>query len=79
MLGRRPLALYALEGSGENCVVKENFFQGMTKDDQAIWNVRCTNGKAFMMEPDATGSTKILECSVLKFISGVECFKKFDK
>jgi hypothetical protein len=70
-----------MEASGKNCVVKENFFQGMTKEDQAIWDVRCASGKAFavMIEPDAVGSTKVLDCSVLKSLSAGECFKKFDK
>jgi hypothetical protein len=30
-----------------------------------------------MIYDDAQGSTKILDCAVLKTVSGVECFKRF--
>lgn len=71
--------LYMREG-GENCVVKEDFFQGMSKNGVASWNVRCTNGNTFSIgiDPDAGGSMKMLECSFIKFMGGGECFKKFE-
>jgi len=70
-----------MEASDERCKVIESFFQGFDKTGMAFWSVRCSNAKSFSVsiENDAGGSTKILECSVLKFVSGVECFKKFDE
>ena len=77
---RNAVLTKQMKESGENCVVKENFFQGMAKDGKAFWSIRCTNGKAFlvMIEPDAVGSTTILDCGVFKLVAGGECFKKFD-
>jgi len=70
-------ALMAL--SAEDCRVTRNFFQGFDKSRNATWNVACSNGKklAITIYNDATGSTKILDCSVLKALANVECFKKF--
>lgn len=69
-----------IKRSDEPCGrITKSFFQGLDKSGNAFWNVRCSNKKAFvvMIYNDATGSTKILECSVLKAVAGVECFKKF--
>ncbi len=69
-----------LKGSNEQCdVVVKNFYQGSTKEGNAFWNVACRDKKSYviMIYNDSVGSTKILECSVLKVIAGVECFTKF--
>lgn len=67
--------------SNEDCgIVIKSFFQGFSKTSgSAFWNVACTNKKTFviMINNDATGSTKILECSVVKLLTKVDCFKKF--
>jgi hypothetical protein len=73
------------EVPGEECdSVKLSFFQGLGVDDTlspraAYWNVACCNGRSFviMVRNDAVGSSKILDCAILKLVSGVECFKKF--
>lgn len=69
-----------LQGSGERCdSVTRNFFQGTTKSGDAFWNVACRNGQAFviLISNDAQGSTKILNCAMLKAMNAGECFKKF--
>lgn len=69
-----------LKNSGEACdSVTKTFFQGLSKQGEAFWNVRCRNGRTYavMINNDATGSTRILECEVLKVVGGGECFKKF--
>ena len=52
--------------------------QGMDKTGAAIWNVACSNKSSYviMVYNDAQGSTKILDCAVLKAVGGGECFKK---
>ena len=69
-----------LAKSGESCDrVERSFFQGLDKNRAAYWSVACHGGQSYMITvyADATGSTKILECGILKAVGGGECFKKF--
>jgi hypothetical protein len=66
--------------SGENCdAVVRNFFQGTGETGDASWNIECRNKKAYsvMIYNDSVGSTKILDCAVLKALNAGECFQKF--
>jgi hypothetical protein len=65
---------------GEGCVGKTAFYQGDSNDGSAFWNVRCTNRQSYsvMISPDAHGSTKVLDCSMLRAIAHTECFVRFD-
>ena len=67
--------------SGENCAVNKTFYQGATKTRDVFWNVQCTNGKAYsiLLKNDSQGSTKIMDCAVLKKINAGECFKKYNQ
>jgi hypothetical protein len=78
---------------GEGCIGKLSFYQG-SADDQvprskdatklpghehdALWNVKCTNGKSFSVSVSPTGAGQVLECSVLEAVGGGHCFKKFE-
>ncbi len=68
---------------GEGCIGETAFYDGIGKKGgarkKAFWSVRCTDGNSYMVEidPDANGSTQVLECSVMKAVGGGECFKKF--
>jgi hypothetical protein len=67
--------------SGETCEVTRTFFQGVNKaDGSAFWNVACRNSGALsiMITADAGGSTRITDCSVIKAVANVECFKPFE-
>ena len=69
-----------LVASGEKCPsVTRTFFQGSDKKQNAFWNVQCSNGKAFqiLLLNDAKGSTRLLDCAVLKAVNGGTCFTKF--
>ena len=68
---------YALQD--ESCRVTRSFFQGFDKSGAASWNVACANGKtlSILINNDARGSSRILDCAVLKALANVECFKKF--
>ncbi len=68
---------YAVQDEG--CRVTRSFFQGLDKSRNAFWNVACSNGKklVIMIKNDRQGSTKVLECGVMKAMGGAECFKKF--
>ena len=69
-----------LTASGEKCPsVTKTFYQGSDKKENAFWNVQCSNGKAFVVQlfNDSKGSTKILDCAILKAINAGTCFTKF--
>jgi hypothetical protein len=65
----------------EGCLGTKAFYMGSyAKDNSAFWSVGCGNGKAYEVQiaADSAGSTKVLECSVLKAIAHVNCFEKFN-
>lgn len=68
---------YAVQDEG--CRVTRSFFQGLDKSGNAFWNVACANRetRVIMIRNDAQGSTRVLECGVMKAMGGTECFKKF--
>lgn len=69
-----------LSGSGEKCgAVDRTFYQGSDKSGNAFWNASCRGGKSFLIQVnnDRQGSTRILECKVLKAVNGGTCFTKF--
>jgi hypothetical protein len=77
---REAMLTRFMRSSGEKCaVVTTTFFQGFDAQKSAYWNVRCSDGGAFVIQikNDAQGSTKILECSMMKLVGGGQCFKKF--
>ena len=77
---RRVALASFMRTSGESCArATRTFFQGFDKSGNAFWNVGCSNGRSFsvMIYNDSVGSTRILDCKVLKALTKVECFKKF--
>jgi len=71
-------ALFLGKTAGEGCVGTDAFFMGMDREKDAFWSVRCANGESYSVEihPDSTGSTQVLECSILKAVAGTDCFTK---
>jgi hypothetical protein len=68
--------------SGDTCTGEDSFFMGFNRRNiQALWSVRCTNGKSYEVgiEPNATGSTRVIDCGVLKTVARVSCFVKLDQ
>jgi hypothetical protein len=64
--------------SGERCSsVSRAFYQGSASDGAAFWSLSCRGGIEWqvMLKPD--GSTRLLECKVLKAVNGGTCFTKF--
>jgi hypothetical protein len=77
---RADIFLKFMERSGEPCAtVSRTFYQGSDQQGNAFWDVKCAGGGSFviMVNNDATGSTRILSCAVLKRVNGGTCFKKF--
>ena len=77
---RNALFSKLFQGSDVGCNgVTRSFFQGSGKAGDAFWNVACRNGQAYsiMIYNDAVGSSKIVDCQVLKAVNGGVCFKKF--
>jgi len=48
-----------------------------TNEDDAFWNVRCTNGRSYSIEVHQDGSNKVVECGSTQTFNLGECFKKF--
>ena len=63
----------------DNCTGTDAFFMGAAEDHQAFWSVRCTDGRSFQVaiEPNATGTTSIMNCTLLKAVADVDCFVSF--
>lgn len=77
---RRSVLASFLVKSGEQCSsVTKTFYQGNDKKGNAFWNAACTGGDAFVIQVnnDAKGSTRILDCKVMKAVKAGTCFKKF--
>jgi hypothetical protein len=67
-------ALGQLAGCGV-MPARSTFFQGEDRGDQ-FWSVLCRNGQSYavIVKPDGTGTS--LDCAMMKFTAGIECFKK---
>lgn len=78
--------------AGDGCVGTLAFYQGSVGDrppraddapimvgheHDAIWNVKCTNGKSYVIGVFPTGGSNVLACSVLKTIHAGQCFVKY--
>jgi hypothetical protein len=78
----RAAALGTVVGStGDRCKGTESFFMGMSpKDNSALWSVRCSTGKSYeiSIDADATGTTSVMDCSILKAVADVDCFARLD-
>src|SRR5262245_46655719 len=65
---------------GEGCVGKTTFYGGIGTTgfakNKAFWSVRCTDGSAFMVTIEPDGSSKVMDCKLLKAMNAGECFKK---
>ncbi len=80
---RRSAFTTIFKGSGERCgSVTRTFYQGNDKRGGQVWNVHCNMGGidrsySITVQSDTAGSTRLLECGVLKAVAKVECFTKF--
>jgi hypothetical protein len=73
-------ALYLGVVVNAGCQGTRAFYMGMSPSDHsAFWSVACRNRSSYgvQIEADAGGSTRVLECSVLKAVAGTSCFTKF--
>lgn len=64
----------------DNCTGDKVFYMGIdATDNGAFWSVHCVGGGSYEVEvsANAAGTTKVLNCSVLKAIGGGECFRRF--
>jgi hypothetical protein len=72
--------LFTIWARGERCgKVTRTFFQGQSQDGTAFWSVQCSNGVGYSVavHNDDGGSTKIMECGLMKRVTKVDCFDKF--
>lgn len=69
-----------LTRSGEKCAkASKTFYQGSDKSGAAFWNVACDGGgnHVVLINNDASGSSKVMDCKVLKVLKLTPCFTKF--
>jgi hypothetical protein len=80
-LGASAQALLLGQIAGEGCSGDYVFYMGMDKETDAYWSVRCVNGRSYQVQikPNATGSTSIMDCDLLKAVANVSCFVKLDQ
>jgi hypothetical protein len=73
--------LILAEVAGEGCVGSRSFYMGTGSDGAAYWSVGCFNGASYYVEiqPNATGSTKVVNCAVLRTVSKMDCFRRLDE
>lgn len=74
----QAFALGVVLNSG--CTGDRAFYMGMlARDHSAFWSVHCASAESYEVElsADAVGSTRVLECSVLKALGAGKCFEKF--
>jgi len=64
---------------GSGCNGTQAFYMGMSQPDHsAMWSVGCGDGTRYgvLIEANSSGSTKVLECSMLAAVAGTPCFTK---
>jgi hypothetical protein len=57
-----------------DCPQVTRFMQQGESDGSMFWNATCSNGKSYAIGINPSGSTRILECEVLKQTVGADCF-----
>lgn len=64
---------------GRPCEGTRAFYMGMDKERAAYWSVGCSDGRSYQIQiqPDSTGSTRALDCAVVKAIN-LSCFSKLN-
>src|SRR6266851_4472000 len=79
-LPEKEQALYLGAVANASCHGTRAFYMGSSHDHTAFWSVACRNGSSYSVEVDADelGSTKVLECSVLRAVTGTSCFVKLN-
>jgi hypothetical protein len=65
---------------GQNCQGQSPFFMGISKagasTDNAYWSIKCSDGRAFVVEVHPDGSSRFLACSVYEGMHNGVCFQK---
>jgi len=76
----RALALAgAIQSNGERCPgVIGTFLQGSDRRGNALWNARCTNAEAYVVQVnnDASGSMRVTNCKVALSMNATPCFSR---
>lgn len=64
---------------GKGCQGTSTFYMGQaegTSTDNALWSIKCANGKSYIVEIKAGGGAGFLDCSVLDTVHSTPCFQK---
>jgi hypothetical protein len=60
------------------CTHRDHEWLGIANDNSSYWRLDCAGGTAYLIriQGDAQGTTKSVECSVLRAIGATDCYKK---
>jgi hypothetical protein len=63
---------------GQNCHGQSAFFMGLSKanSDDALWSIKCFDGRAFVVELHPDGSSRFLGCAAYEGMHNGVCFQK---
>src|SRR5690349_7163683 len=62
---------------GEKCRGQTAFYMGLGTSglgaDKGFWSIRCTDGRSFAVQVNPDGTSRVLECAVLKALNAGVC------
>jgi hypothetical protein len=65
---------------GEDCHAQSPFYMGISKSgtstDSAFWSIKCSDGRAFVVEVHPDGSSRFVACAVYEGAHIGTCFQK---
>ena len=79
--GRAEALADLIAASKQACgTATRTFFQGIDASKVATWNAGCSNGRNYTVhiEPNATGTSRVVDCEVAKAVSKIDCFVKIE-
>ena len=69
----------AIQSNGERCPgVSSTYLQGSDRRGNAVWNARCTNAEAYVVQVnnDPSGSMRVTNCKVALSMNAAPCFSR---
>jgi len=77
--GRAAALAGTIQSNGERCPgVTGTYLQGLDRRGNALWNARCTNSEAYVVQVnnDPSGSMRVTNCKVALAMNAPPCFSR---
>ena len=73
-MGHTKRNAFFMKAYGADCTATDHVWRGLDKSQVSWWHLFCAGGKQYLLsvQPDATGTSKILDCDVAKAVK-VDC------